>query len=66
MADVECLGRLCKVLSEHDNALDVISLHAPLHSVIAHALACLEDYDLTTVGERISPDWCGQCLPYAC
>lgn len=51
MADVESLGRLCKVLSEHDNALDIISLHAPLQDVIAHALACLEDYDLTTVGE---------------
>ncbi|KAF8585572.1 hypothetical protein K439DRAFT_1409940 [Ramaria rubella] len=50
MADVESLGRLCKVLSEHDYALDVLSLHRPLHDVIAHALACVEDYDLTTVG----------------
>lgn len=51
MADVEILGRFCKVLSEHDYTLDVISLHAPLQDIIAHALACLEDYDLTTVGE---------------
>lgn len=65
MADVESLGRLCKVLSEHDNALDVVSLHAPLHGMIAHALACLEDYDLTTVGKSSKYNSNGEFLPFS-
>ncbi|KIJ40133.1 hypothetical protein M422DRAFT_780814 [Sphaerobolus stellatus SS14] len=50
-ADVESLGRICKALTDHEQALDIMSLHAPLHDMVAHALACLEDYDLTTVGD---------------
>lgn len=50
-ADIESLGRICKALAEYEQALEVMSLHAPLHDMVAHALACLEDYDLTTVGQ---------------
>ncbi|KAF8503938.1 mediator complex subunit Med5-domain-containing protein [Hysterangium stoloniferum] len=51
IADIETLGRLCKILSEHEHTLEIIALHAPLHEMIAHALACLEDYDLIIVGD---------------
>jgi mediator of RNA polymerase II transcription subunit 5 len=54
-ADVENLSRLCKVLSQHDHALDVVSLHLSMHDIIGHALACLEDYDLTAVGKSVVP-----------
>lgn len=49
--DIERLGRICKVLIEHDNLLEILTLHTPLYEIIGHSLACLQDFDLTTVGD---------------
>ena len=48
--DAESLGLVCKMLSTHEMALDMLSLHAKISDLVAHALAFIEDYDCETVG----------------
>lgn len=48
--DAESLGLVCKVLSKHEMALDMLSLHAKVPELVAHALAFIEDYECETVG----------------
>ncbi|OBZ79167.1 Mediator of RNA polymerase II transcription subunit 5 [Grifola frondosa] len=50
-SDVESLSSLCKILCKCDIALDMLSLHAKITDVVAHALAFVEDYDCETVGD---------------
>ncbi|KAI1793915.1 mediator complex subunit Med5-domain-containing protein [Ganoderma leucocontextum] len=49
--DAESLGLVCKVLSKHEMALDMLSLHAKISDLVAHALAFIEDYECETVGD---------------
>ncbi|TBU48171.1 mediator complex subunit Med5-domain-containing protein [Dichomitus squalens] len=49
--DAESLGLVCKMLSKHEMALDMLSLHAKISDLVAHALAFIEDYDCETVGD---------------
>ena len=48
--DAESLGLVCKVLTKHEIALDMLSLHAKISDLVAHALAFIEDYECETVG----------------
>ena len=48
--DAESLGQVCKMLCTHEMALDMLSLHAKITDLVAHALAFIEDYDCETVG----------------
>ncbi|TFK91700.1 hypothetical protein K466DRAFT_573561 [Polyporus arcularius HHB13444] len=49
--DAESLGLVCKMLCTHEMALDMLSLHAKITDLVAHALAFIEDYDCETVGD---------------
>lgn len=49
--DAESLGLVCKMLYTHEMALDMLSLHAKITDLVAHAVAFIEDYDCETVGE---------------
>ncbi|KAI8980648.1 mediator complex subunit Med5-domain-containing protein [Trametes punicea] len=49
--DTETLSLVCKMLSKHEMALDMLSLHAKITDLVAHALAFVEDYDCETVGD---------------
>lgn len=48
--DAESLGLVCKVLTKHEVALDMLSLHAKISDLVAHALIFIEDYECETVG----------------
>ncbi|KAI0778549.1 mediator complex subunit Med5-domain-containing protein [Trametes elegans] len=50
-ADTETLSLVCKMLCKHEMALDMLSLHAKMTDLVAHALAFVEDYDCETVGD---------------
>ncbi|KAI9060164.1 hypothetical protein FKP32DRAFT_1633045 [Trametes sanguinea] len=49
--DTETLSLVCKMLCKHEMALDMLSLHAKITDLVAHALAFVEDYDCETVGD---------------
>ncbi|KAI0660442.1 mediator complex subunit Med5-domain-containing protein [Cubamyces menziesii] len=49
--DTENLSLVCKMLCKHEMALDMLSLHAKITDLVAHALAFVEDYDCETVGD---------------
>ncbi|KAH9847349.1 mediator complex subunit Med5-domain-containing protein [Lenzites betulinus] len=49
--DTETLSLVCKMLCQHEMALDMLSLHAKISDLVAHALAFVEDYDCETVGD---------------
>lgn len=49
--DTETLSLVCKMLCQHEMALDMLSLHTKISDLVAHALAFVEDYDCETVGE---------------
>ncbi|KAF7436894.1 mediator complex subunit [Pleurotus ostreatus] len=49
--DVESMSHLCKLLLQHETALDIISLHEPISSLVYHALKFIETYDCETVGD---------------
>ncbi|KAI0639768.1 mediator complex subunit Med5-domain-containing protein [Trametes polyzona] len=49
--DTETLSLVCKMLCQHEMALDMLSLHAKITDLVAHALAFVEDYDCETVGD---------------
>jgi hypothetical protein len=48
--DVEALGHISRVLSANEAALDLISLHVELPTLVASALGFLEEYDCEAVG----------------
>ncbi|CDO76644.1 hypothetical protein BN946_scf184868.g58 [Trametes cinnabarina] len=49
--DTETLSLVCKMLCKHEMALDMLSLHAKITDLVAHALAFVEDYDCETIGD---------------
>ncbi|KAL1951638.1 hypothetical protein VTO73DRAFT_787 [Trametes versicolor] len=49
--DTETLSLVCKMLCQHEMALDMLSLHTKISDLVAHALAFVEDYDCETVGD---------------
>ncbi|GJJ08870.1 hypothetical protein Clacol_003090 [Clathrus columnatus] len=51
--DIERLGQMCKALTEHESLLEVLTLHTPLYDMIAHSLACLDEFDLTTIHSSV-------------
>ncbi|KAI0704950.1 hypothetical protein BC835DRAFT_1261628 [Cytidiella melzeri] len=50
-SDLESLGHLSKLLYTHEHALEILSMHARLFDLVAHALAIIEDYDCESVGD---------------
>ena len=48
--DVESLGLVCKILCQYDMAVDMLSLHAKIADIVAHALSFVDEYDCETVG----------------
>ena len=42
------------MLCKHEMALDMLSLHAKMTDLVAHALAFVEDYDCETVGTTLT------------
>ena len=48
--DADSLGPVCKMLCQHEMALDMLSLHAKISDLVAYALAFIEDYDCEMVG----------------
>ena len=48
--DVETLGHISRVLSANEAALDLVSLHVELPTLVASALAFVEEYDCEAVG----------------
>lgn len=51
------MSHLCKLLLQHETALDIISLHEPISSLVYHALKFIEMYDCETVGEFPALHW---------
>ncbi|OCH95796.1 hypothetical protein OBBRIDRAFT_745014 [Obba rivulosa] len=49
--DIEPLSCMCKVLYHCEPALDIVSLHANVPELVAHAIALVDDYDCETVGD---------------
>ncbi|KAH9944074.1 uncharacterized protein BXZ73DRAFT_87039 [Epithele typhae] len=49
--DAESLGLVCRMLHKNDMALDMLSLHAKIIDLVAHALLFVDDYDCETVGD---------------
>lgn len=61
--DVETLGHVSKILSTNDAALDLVSLHVELSTLVSSALAFVEEYDCEAVGKFMSSCY---SLTYAC
>jgi hypothetical protein len=61
--DVETLGHISRILSTNDAALDLVSLHVELSTLVSSALAFVEEYDIEAVGRFKSPYY---SLKYAC
>ena len=61
--DVESLGHVSRILSVNDAALDLVSLHVELSTLVSSALAFVEEYDCESVGEFKLPYY---PLKYAC
>ena len=53
--DVETLGHVSRILSANDAALDLVSLHVELSTLVSSALAFVEEYDCEAVGRFKSP-----------
>ncbi|KAI0287026.1 hypothetical protein BGY98DRAFT_930047 [Russula aff. rugulosa BPL654] len=49
--DVETLGHVSRILSANDAALDLVSLHVELSTLVSSALAFVEEYDCEAVGD---------------
>ena len=49
--EVEALSVLCKVMTVHELALDIVSLHARINLILANVLAFAEDFECESVGE---------------
>lgn len=49
--DVETLGHISRILSANDAALDLVSLHVELSTLVSSALAFVEEYDCEAVGD---------------
>jgi hypothetical protein len=61
--DVETLGHVSRILSANDAALDLVSLHVELSTLVSSALAFVEEYDCEAVGKFKSPYY---SLIYVC
>ncbi|KAI0307798.1 hypothetical protein B0F90DRAFT_1813191 [Multifurca ochricompacta] len=49
--DVETLGHISRILSANETAMDLVSLHVELSSLVSSALAVAEEYDCEAVGD---------------
>jgi mediator of RNA polymerase II transcription subunit 5 len=60
--DVETLGHVSRILSANDAALDLVSLHVELSTLVSSALAFVEEYDCEAVGKFKSPYYSLICV----
>lgn len=50
-SEVEGLSVLCKVMTLHDSAIDIVALHISILHVLANLLAFIESFDCESVGK---------------